>query len=132
MGIFGDIGNWFSTAGNSIYNSVLKPIGNGIASAATTLYNSVLKPAYTNVIVPVANKVADVVQPVFNKLGQVGENLLDKGTDLVSKQLDTAGDISGAFGSGAKGLGNLMSNPLAWAGVGLAAIIILPKVLDKL
>ena len=132
MTIFGDIGNWFSSAGNSIYNSVLKPIGNGISSAATTVYNSVLKPAYTNVIVPVANKVADVVQPVFNKLGQVGEKLLDKGTDLIGKQLDTAGDISGAFGSGAKGLGSLMSNPMSWIAVGIGAVIILPKVLDKL
>ena len=96
------------------------------------LYNNVIKPAYNNVIVPVVNKVADVVQPVVNKLGQVGEKLLDKGTDLISKQLDTAGDISGAFGSGAKGLGNLMSNPLAWAGVGLAVVILLPKVLNTL
>jgi len=44
MTILGDIGNWFTKAGNSIYKSVLQPIGNGISKGATSIYNSIIKP----------------------------------------------------------------------------------------
>jgi len=120
MTILGDIGNWFTKAGNSIYKSVLQPIGNGISKAATSIYNSVLKPAYENIIKPVGEASVSFVKTT-----------IASGEKIVSGTADSAIAFQKAGSSAVGGLGGFLSNPMSYLLIGVGAIIILPKILDK-
>ena len=121
MGLFGSICTFFKSAGNSIYKSVLQPIGNGISKGATTIYNSALKPAYENIIKPLGNMGMSLV-----KTAVTSEQRFIEGSTDMALNLEKAG--SSAIG----GLGGFLSNPLSYVAIGIGAIIILPKVLNKM
>ena len=120
MTILGDIGNWFTKAGNSIYKSVLQPIGNGISKAATSIYNSVLKPAYENIIKPVGEASVSFVKTTIES----GEKMVSGSTNMALGFQKAGSDAVG-------GLGGFLSNPMSYLLIGVGAIIILPKILDK-
>ena len=121
MGLFGSIGNWFKKAGNSIYKSVIQPIGNGISKGVTSIYHSVLKPAYENVIKPIGNMGMGLLKTTVSS----GEKFIEGSTDM-ALNFEKAG--SSAMG----GLGSFLSSPLSYVAMGIGAIVILPKVLNKM
>ena len=112
MTILGDIGNWFTKAGNSIYKSVLQPIGNGISKAATSIYNSVLK-------------------PVGEASVSFVKTTIESGEKMVSGSTNMALGFQKAGSDAVGGLGGFLSNPMSYLLIGVGAIIILPKILDK-
>jgi hypothetical protein len=113
MTFFGDIGDFFK---DQVWGNVLKPI-------AEPVYNEILK--------PVVSTVGGFVSPIINSAGRLGGKIIDTGGRLV----DTGGRfVEGTAGNllnVEKGLGNLISSPFLYIGLGIVAIVVLPKLLDR-
>ena len=107
------IGDFFK---DDVWGKVLKPI-------AEPVYNEVLK--------PVVGTVGGFVSPIFNSAGRLGGKIIDTGGRLV----DTGGRfVEGTAGNVLnleKGLTSLVSSPFMWLGIGIVAIILVPKILEK-
>jgi phage-related protein len=113
MGIFDSFGDLFSGVKDT-FGSVF----NGIKDAGSGLYNSVLK--------PIGEKAWGFGQGILNRV--------DKIQGVGDKLIDASGQVAGGLGNTAEGLGNFLggkSNILLYLALGGAALIILPKIVDK-
>lgn len=114
------------------FGSIFKSIGRGFSKAgswvkhaAEDTYNHALKPIYHSVVKPAAKATYDVAKPIVAPIlaatGTSTAKLIEGSTNFVNKTLDNMGN-----------LGNLISNPIIWIAVIVGAIIIIPKVADKM
>jgi phage-related protein len=116
MGFFDFISDGFNSIKSGVSDafSGIKNIGGsifgGIKGIAEGAWNSVLK--------PIGTKVYDIGEKLVNKVVSQGEKVLDR--------FDKVNDSAvGAL----QGLGSFLGNPLAWLGIGIGAIIIIPKLI---
>lgn len=118
------------------FGSFFKSIGKGFSKAgswvkhaAEDTYNHALKPIYHSVVKPAAKATYDVAKPVIAPIltatGTSTAKLIEGSTNFVNKTLDNTANFTGQ-------LGNLISNPIIWIAVIVGAIIIIPKVADKM
>ena len=108
MGFFDSVGDFFK---DRVYGDFLKPVGEGA-------WNSVLKPVYTSVVKPVVgDSYQGIVKPLINTTG----GIINTGGRFVDKSADNFLNLQ-----------SMVSSPLFLIGVGIVAIIVLPKVVDKL
>lgn len=108
----------FTDAFNGVKDTASNVFG-GVKSAATGIYDKVLEPAYNKVIKPIGQKGIDIVTGNLNRI--------DKLTGAADKAIDSAGKA-------AEGIGNFLSgdsNFLLYLGVGAAALLVLPKIIDR-
>ena len=105
MGIFDSFGDVFSGIKDgfgSVFNTV-KDIGGGILNTGLGFVNKAMSR--------------------LDRIGDVGD-----------KALGAAGQLVGGAGNAAEGIGNFLggnSNILLYIGVGLVAVMVLPKILDR-
>ena len=116
-GFFGDIGDFFKDAGNWVKN------------AGEDVFNGVVKPVFNDVVKPVATGVFDVakpvLQPVLGAVGQTGARLVNASGRFAEGSLQNITNLQG-------GLTNLITSPILYIGLGIVAIILVPKILDKM
>ena len=108
----------------SVYDSALKPAANWVGGAAGTVYDSAIKPA--------ANWVGGAAGTVYNEVKPVVGSIADKVGGVVDKVGGIAeryAEVPLNFASTAQ---SLLSSPFMWIGIGIVAIFVLPKLLDKL
>ena len=99
-----DIGDFFE---NTVWN-------NGLKKVVEPVFNEVVKPVTTDVY-------GGLVKPVIGATGQVGGQLIRTGGNFVEKSTENILNLQG-----------LISNPIFLLGVGVVAIILVPKIVEKL
>ena len=104
MSFFGDIFGSIKDVGGSLFGTV-KDLGGSVFGG-----------------------IKDITAPIFGAVG----GLLNRAGGLVNKNLDRLDSVADSATNAIGGLGSFLSSPLMWVGLGLAAVIILPKVLDKI
>lgn len=72
-----------------------------------------------------SNGYNDIFRPVSKGIGQAGNKLVNTGADFVERQSNVFTNFEG-------GLSNLVTNPFLWIGAGIIAIIVLPKIVEKM
>jgi hypothetical protein len=108
MGFLDSISDFFK---DDVYGGFLKPVGEGA-------WNSVIKPIYSGVVKPIASdSYQGIVKPLINTTG----GLINTGGRFVDKSADNFLNLQ-----------SMISSPLFLIGVGIVAIIVLPKVVEKL
>jgi phage-related protein len=119
MTFFDSVSDFFK---DQVYGGFLKPA-----------YENVLKPVVTgafDIIKPVAGAVTGFVSPIVSSAGRLGGKIIDTGSRIV----DTGGRFVEGTGQNLlnveKGFANVLSSPLLYIGLGIVAIIVLPKLLD--
>jgi hypothetical protein len=105
--IFSPIKDVFSAPVNAI-----KDIGGGV-------WNSVLSPVYNGVVKPIGSRAIGIVNGNLNRM----DHLADAGTRVV----DAAGNVAEGLGSFLSGNSNILLY-IAVAGI---AIVVVPKIIDK-
>ena len=111
MGIFGDIFDGFKSIGETI--------GSGVKGVFGTISDNVIKPvlgAGVQVVGTVGNTLGSAVGTVGNLGGKVLDTaggLANRGLDIVQKPFD------------------IISSPIFLIGAGIIAVIVLPKLLDR-
>jgi len=81
MGLFGDIGNFFKNAANKVSSMIIKPIGRFVS----------------HTIWDVAGKVISAIKSGGNKAIELGGQVVDKGKEVVSGVIDSAGKLVDKF-----------------------------------
>lgn len=103
MGFFDSIGDFFK---DDIYGKILKPV---------------VEPVFDDVIKPVVGDVYQAVKPIIGATGQVGAQVIRTGGNFVERSTENMLNLQG-----------LISNPIFLIGVGVVAIILVPKIVEKL
>ena len=112
---FSDAFNWVKGAATDVWNGAIKPVATGIFDVAK----------------PIVQPVLGAVGGLVNKVGNIGGRILDSGERIVGAAgrfgehtIENVDKIGG-------GLANFMSSPMFYIALGIGAIIILPRVLDR-
>ena len=98
--------NWVKNAAGDVYNATAGQVLNPIFDAGKTVVND----TYSGFIKPTIQTAGGIVQTTGRFAQGASQNILD---------------IS-------KGLGNIVSSPIMWVAVIIGAVIIVPKVIDRL
>lgn len=113
---FSDAFSWVKNAAEDVYNGAIKPAATGIYDVAK----------------PILQPVLGAVGGIIGKVGNVGGHIIDSGDRIVGAAgrfgehtIDNVDKIGG-------GLANVMSSPLFYIALGIGAIIVLPKLMEKL
>ena len=90
------------------------------------MYNSVLKPVYNSVLKPIGEKAWGYGQSMLNRFDNINH--------VADVAVGAAGNIVQGAGNAAQGIGSFLggqSNILLYIGIGAAALLILPELVDK-
>ena len=101
----------FVTKGFGSVKNAFSGAFSSVKDAGGSLYNSVLKP-----------------------IGQRGLSMIDKNLGRLDNLGNTADKLVGGVGNVAEGLGSLLSgqsNVLVYLGIGALALMVVPKIIDK-
>jgi len=101
----------FVTKGFGSVKDAFSGAFSSVKDAATSTWNSALKP-----------------------IGQAGYNMVQKNLSRLDNLGNTADKLVGGVGNAADGLGNLLagnSNILVYLGIGALALVVVPKLIDK-
>jgi hypothetical protein len=127
MGAFDFITDTFNSVKHgfeSAYNGIKHGVGDAFGGIKNTL-GSVFG-GLKNIAVGTWNK---VIKPVGSKVYDVGEKIVGKAVSMGEKALDRFDKVNDSAAGALQGLGSFLSSPLAYIGIGLVAIIVLPKLL---
>jgi hypothetical protein len=126
MGWFDDIADGFKSTFSTIGNGIKDGFNGFKDKVLEPVWNSGIKPLYNNVIKPIGEKALQYVQRAADRA--------DKLSGLADRAVDASGQLVTGAGNAAEGIGNFLggnSSTLLYIGLGVAGIIILPKLIDK-
>jgi hypothetical protein len=76
-----------------------------------------------------------VADPIYDHTVKPAFNLIDRASGAAGNVITGAGNIAQGAGNAALGLGDFLggnSNFLLYAGLGLVAVLVVPKLIDKI